>query len=68
MNDVPNRAPKLSLTRTDALWAESIRLIPTGAQTFSKAPFQHVKGVSPKLLVRGKGSRVWDADGNEFID
>ena len=68
MNDAPTRAPVLPLVRTDALWAETIRLIPTGAQTFSKAPFQHVAGVSPKLLLRGKGSRVWDVDGNEFID
>jgi glutamate-1-semialdehyde aminotransferase len=27
-----------------------------------------VRGVAPKYLVRGKGSHVWDADGNEYVD
>jgi glutamate-1-semialdehyde aminotransferase len=43
-------------------------VIPTGAQTLSKAPSQFVDGVSPKFLRRGKGSHVWDVDGNEYID
>jgi glutamate-1-semialdehyde aminotransferase len=34
----------------------------------AKGPSQHVNGVAPKYLVRGKGSHVWDADGNEFLD
>ncbi len=58
----------LTLQKTDAQWDKTIDVIPTGAMTFSKAPFQHVKGVSPKLLVRGKGSHVWDMDGNEYVD
>lgn len=61
-------AKRLSLEKTNGLWEDAITRIPTGAQTFSKAPFQHVSGVSPKLLVRGKGCHVWDADGNEYID
>lgn len=61
-------APALDLRKTEELWRDVIRHIPTGAQTFSKAPFQHVNGVSPKLITRGKGCRVWDADGNEYID
>ena len=44
------------------------RVIPTGAQTFSKIPKQFVIGTAPKVLVRGVGSRVWDADGNEYLD
>ena len=31
-------------------------------------PYQHVAGVSPKLLSRGSGCRSWDVDGNEYID
>lgn len=58
----------LGLERSESLWIEQKRLIPSGAQTFSKAPFQHVDGVAPKLLWRGKGSRVWDVDGNEYVD
>lgn len=34
----------------------------------AKGPGQHVNGVAPKYLQRGKGCRVWDVDGNEYID
>jgi len=68
MNNAVETAQALTLSKTEELWATTISIIPTGAQTFSKAPFQHVNGVSPKLLVKGKGSRVWDADDNEYID
>jgi glutamate-1-semialdehyde 2,1-aminomutase len=43
-------------------------LIPAFSQTLAKGPTQHVNGVAPKYLVKGKGSHVWDADGNEYID
>lgn len=43
-------------------------LIPAGTQTLAKGPTQWVKGVAPNYLVKGKGSHVWDADGNEYID
>ena len=43
-------------------------MIPAGTQTLAKGPSQYVDGVAPKYLARGKGARVWDVDGNEFID
>ncbi len=43
-------------------------LIPCTTQTLAKGPQQNVKGVAPKYLQRGKGSHVWDVDGNEYID
>jgi glutamate-1-semialdehyde aminotransferase/spore coat polysaccharide biosynthesis protein SpsF (cytidylyltransferase family)/predicted dehydrogenase len=43
-------------------------VIPGAAQTFSKGPNQHVRGVAPVFLAKGKGCRVWDVDGNEYID
>ncbi|HXG51796.1 MAG TPA: aminotransferase class III-fold pyridoxal phosphate-dependent enzyme [candidate division Zixibacteria bacterium] len=43
-------------------------LIPSCSQTFSKGPSQFVQGVAPVFLARGRGSRVWDVDGNEYID
>jgi len=39
-----------------------------GTQTLAKGPGQYVNGVAPKYLSRGKGCRVWDVDGNEYID
>ena len=44
------------------------RVIPLGSQTFSKSRTQYPLGVSPLFLARGKGSRVWDVDGNEYVD
>ncbi|HXA53445.1 MAG TPA: aminotransferase class III-fold pyridoxal phosphate-dependent enzyme [Solirubrobacteraceae bacterium] len=62
-------APALpSIAASEALWERARRVIPTGTQTLSKAPSQFVDGVSPKFLRRGKGSHVWDVDGNEHID
>ncbi len=43
-------------------------LIPSDTQTMAKGPSQHVRGIAPVYLSRGKGCHVWDVDGNEFID
>lgn len=50
------------------LWDKIVNRIPTGTQTLSKAPNQFVEGVYPMFLEKGKGSHVWDVDGNEYID
>lgn len=60
--------PLRSLAASDAFWARAERVIPCGTQTLSKAPSQFVRGVYPKYLVRGRGCRVVDADGHEYID
>jgi glutamate-1-semialdehyde 2,1-aminomutase len=44
------------------------RVIPLASQTFSKSKVHFPEGVSPLFLDRGKGSHVWDIDGNEYID
>jgi glutamate-1-semialdehyde 2,1-aminomutase len=46
----------------------ALKTIPLGAQTFSKSITQYPYGVSPLFVTRGKGSHVWDIDGNEYID
>jgi glutamate-1-semialdehyde aminotransferase len=56
------------LDQSQALWARAERVIPLGTQTLSKGPSQFVQGVCPIYLDRGRGSHVWDADGNEYID
>jgi glutamate-1-semialdehyde 2,1-aminomutase len=40
--------------------------IPWGSSTCSKQPKLYPE--EPGVIVRGKGCRVWDADGREFID
>ncbi|MEQ8363071.1 MAG: glutamate-1-semialdehyde 2,1-aminomutase [Cyclobacteriaceae bacterium] len=42
-------------------------LIPGGAHTYSKGDDQFPEQ-SPAAIVRGKGSHVWDVDGNEYLD
>ena len=48
--------------------ARAERVIPLGSQTFSKSRTQYPYGVSPYFITRGEGCRVWDLDGNEYID
>lgn len=47
--------------------AEVHDYIPGGAHTYSKGDDQFPLN-APAAIVRGKGARVWDLDGNEFID
>ena len=42
-------------------------VIPGGAHTYSKGDDQFPSN-APKALVRGKGGRVWDIEGREFVD
>jgi glutamate-1-semialdehyde 2,1-aminomutase len=54
--------------RSEELLARAERTIPLGTQTFSKSKTQFPYGVSPFYATRAQGSRLWDADGNEYID
>jgi len=53
---------------SEELFRRSQGLIPASTQTLAKGPGQYVRGVAPKYLERGKGARVWDVDGNEYLD
>jgi glutamate-1-semialdehyde aminotransferase len=55
-------------THSDALYERAKPIMTPVTQTMAKGPGQYVDGVAPKYLKRGKGSHVWDVDGNEFID
>lgn len=55
--------------RESRSWLErSLRVIPSGAQTFSKKHTQYVQGAAPVFLQSGKGCRVVDVDGNTYVD
>ena len=56
------------ISKSDELYKRALGLIPSVTQTLAKGPTQNIKGVAPKYLQRGKGSHVWDVDGNEYID
>jgi len=53
---------------SDALYERAKAIMTPVTQTMAKGPGQYVDGVAPKYLKKGKGSHVWDVDGNEFID
>ena len=59
---------KPELAKSNEYWRRAKEIIPAGTQTFSKGPTQFVQGVAPKYLQSGKGSHVFDVDGNEYID
>ncbi len=60
--------PKRTFTRSQALYERTLKTIPLASQTFSKSAMQYVRGASPLFLERGDGCRVWDVDGNEYLD
>jgi len=51
---------------SEALFARATELIPGGVNSPVRA-FRGVGG-TPRFMERGAGSRVWDADGNAYID
>jgi len=56
------------IKKSNELYDRALNLIPSLTQTLAKGPTQHINGIAPKYLQRGKGSHVWDVDGNEYID
>ncbi len=42
--------------------------IPLGSQTFSKSRTQYPVGFAPLFATHGLGGRIWDIDGNEYVD
>jgi glutamate-1-semialdehyde aminotransferase len=56
------------IKKSNELNNKALGLIPSLTQTLAKGPTQHINGIAPKYLQRGKGSHVWDVDGNEYID
>jgi glutamate-1-semialdehyde 2,1-aminomutase len=57
----------MSFDKSDALREKAHRLIPGGAHTMAKGDDQYPV-LSPGFITHGRGCRVWDADGNEFIE
>ncbi|MGY3616562.1 aminotransferase class III-fold pyridoxal phosphate-dependent enzyme [Bradyrhizobium sp. USDA 10063] len=58
----------LRYAKSEEFLERARKTIPLGAQTFSKSVTQYPFGVSPYFVARGKGSKVWDVDGHQYID
>jgi glutamate-1-semialdehyde 2,1-aminomutase len=55
------------LTASSAHAAAAGAVIPGGAHTYAKGDDQYPAGMAP-IIERGEGCRVWDIDGNEYIE
>ncbi|MEI6779576.1 MAG: glutamate-1-semialdehyde 2,1-aminomutase [Verrucomicrobiota bacterium] len=55
-----------SRTKSEQLFAEALKYIPGGVNSPVRA-FRAVGG-QPFFVHRAKGARVWDVDGNEYLD
>ncbi|NIO38403.1 aminotransferase class III-fold pyridoxal phosphate-dependent enzyme, partial [Candidatus Bathyarchaeota archaeon] len=56
----------MKLTKSKRLYTEGIRYVPGGSSSFARVgrwfdPFNIV-------MEKGQGSKIWDVDGNEYID
>lgn len=54
--------------KSNEMLVRAKKVTPLGAQTYSKSYRYYCEGNSPTFIECGKGSRVWDIDGNEYID
>ena len=62
MKDLPNISKSLSL------YQKAKKIIPCGTQMLAKGVEQNTYGVSPIYITEGKGCKVRDLDGTQFID
>ncbi|HEY9080142.1 aminotransferase class III-fold pyridoxal phosphate-dependent enzyme [Magnetovibrio sp.] len=53
---------------SNAMLERAKKVIPLGSQTFSKSWLQFPRKTAPMFLTHGQGARVWDVDGNEYVD
>ncbi len=62
---MPDPRPISAATR--ALQERAHRLIPGGSHTYSKGDDQYPRA-APPLIARGEGARIWDPDGNAYVE
>jgi glutamate-1-semialdehyde aminotransferase len=55
-------------SESERLYKRALEVIPTASQTFSKSAMNYVRGASPLFADRGEGARLWDVDGNVYLD
>ncbi|MDT7745972.1 MAG: glutamate-semialdehyde -aminomutase [Actinomycetota bacterium] len=56
-----------SFARSNELQERLHAMVPGGAHTYARGDDQYPEGMAP-VIERGLGARVWDADGNEFVE
>ncbi|MEJ2868895.1 glutamate-1-semialdehyde 2,1-aminomutase [Actinomycetospora sp. OC33-EN08] len=64
---LPLERPAPIFTRSTELQNRLHTMVPGGAHTYARGDDQYPEGMAP-IIDRGLGARVWDADGNEFVE
>jgi glutamate-1-semialdehyde 2,1-aminomutase len=57
-----------AFARSQEMIERAERVIPLGSQTFSKSRLQFPPGAAPLFASHGDGGRIYDIDGNEYVD
>lgn len=60
--------PHRSFHRSDHHLTRALRTIPFGSQTFSKSHIQFPASQAPLYVTHADGCRIFDVDGNDYID
>src|SRR5437773_2171052 len=61
-------AEHLKVEQSLALFKRAAKIIPGGSQTTSKRAIHYAPGAYPIYASRARGCRIWDVDGNEYVD
>jgi glutamate-1-semialdehyde 2,1-aminomutase len=57
-----------SMSNGQKMWRRAQRSIAGGNMLLSKNPEMHLPGSWPTYFSRARGCKVWDLDGNEYVD
>lgn len=60
--------PHREFGRSGELLERALKTIPFGAQTFSKSHIQFPAGKTPLYCSHADGARIFDVDGNDYVD
>lgn len=56
------------MNKSQELYLKAKKIIPGGTQLLSKRPEMFLPGLWPAYYSKAKGCRIWDLDGNEYVD
>lgn len=56
------------ISQSNQLFEQASQIMHPVTQTLAKGPTQYINGIAPKYLKKAKGVKVWDVDGNEYLD
>jgi glutamate-1-semialdehyde 2,1-aminomutase len=67
-NSIKLNATYPDIQRSQDMLKMARRIMHPVSQTLAKAPGQFSEGVCPVFVERAKGNRIWDVDGNKYLD